>query len=110
MLKNMSASLINSERIETTVDKAKYLRPYFEKLVTKAIRANASGDKIVKFNTVLILKSKINSNDSVKKLMTEIAPSFEKRNGGYTRIIKTRNRDGDNAQMAFIELVKESKK
>jgi large subunit ribosomal protein L17 len=105
LISNLSAQLIENEKINTTLAKAKALRPKFEKLVTKAIKANSSDDKIVKFNTVKNLKKDLRSDSAVRKLMEEIAPKFSKRPGGYTRIVKTGERKGDRAQTARIELV-----
>jgi large subunit ribosomal protein L17 len=105
LLKNMSASLIEHEKIETTLIKAKSLRPYVEKLVTKAKRGSD-------FNTLRYLRKKLFSEDAIKKLVDDIAPKFKGRKGGYTRIVRVRNRDGDNSVMAVIEFVqvKQSKK
>ena len=103
LLKNLSCDLIENEKIETTVAKAKELRRYVEKLVTKAKNAD--------FNTHRYLYSKLGSNQRAKavvqKLINEIAPKYENRNGGYTRIIKTRFRRGDAAELAIIEFVGE---
>jgi large subunit ribosomal protein L17 len=102
LLKNMSASLIEHERIETTLPKAKSLRPYVEKLVT---RAKVGSD----FNTLRYLRRKLFSEEVIKKLVEEIAPKFKNRKGGYTRIVRVRNRDGDNTVMAVLEFVGEKK-
>jgi large subunit ribosomal protein L17 len=103
LLKNLSCDLIEHERIETTVAKAKELRRYIEKLVTRAKKAD--------FNTHRYVYSKLGSNQRAKaatqKLINEIAPKYVNRNGGYTRIIKTRFRRGDAAEMAVIEFVGE---
>ncbi len=97
LLKNLSIALIEREKIETTVPKAKELRSFVEKLITAAKRGDANAHRVV-FAT-------LQCKESVKKLMNEIAPRFEDRKGGYTRITKTRIRRGDAASMAFIELV-----
>ena len=103
LLKNLACDLIENEKIETTVAKAKELRRYIEKLVTKAKNAD--------FNTHRYVYSKLGSNARAKaatqKLIDIIAPKFEKRNGGYTRIVKTRFRRGDAAEMAIIEFVQD---
>jgi len=104
LLKNLSESLITHGKIETTIDKAKYVRPYVEKLITKA-KAAQNQDKITMFNAVKYLKTKLITENVIKKLLTEIAPKFVKTNGGYTRIVRTGNRDGDNAVTARIELI-----
>jgi len=97
LLKNMSIALIKSGKIETTVPKAKELRSYFEKLITKARVGDANAHRVV--------FAALQDKESTKKLMNEIAPEYKGRNGGYTRIIRTRIRRGDAAEMAFIELV-----
>lgn len=97
LLKNLSIALIKSGRIETTLPKAKELRSHFEKLITKARVGDANAHRAV----FAVLQDK----DTTKKLMNEIAPQYKERNGGYTRIIRTRIRRGDAAEMAFIELV-----
>jgi len=96
LLKNLSIALIKSGRIETTLPKAKELSRHFEKLITKA----SSGENAHRA-VFALLQDKVCTN----KIVTEIAPEYETRNGGYTRIIKTRMRRGDAAPMAFIELV-----
>ncbi|RUM67945.1 MAG: 50S ribosomal protein L17 [Sulfurospirillum sp.] len=97
LLKNLSIALIENGRIETTLPKAKELRSYIEKLITKA----SAGD----FNAHRAVFASLQDKESTKKLVEEIAPEYKDRNGGYTRIIRTRNRRGDAAAMAFIELV-----
>ncbi len=105
LISNLSAQLIENGKINTTLAKAKALRPKVEKIITKAIKAHKSNDKIVKFNTVKLLRKKLRSESAIRKLMDEVAPKFSERAGGYTKIIKTGNRDGDNALTARIELV-----
>jgi large subunit ribosomal protein L17 len=97
LLKNMAIAIIKSEKIETTVPKAKELRSFVEKLITKA----GKGD----FNAHRVIFAALQDKDCTKKLVDEIAPKYVDRNGGYTRITKTRTRRGDAAPMAFIELV-----
>lgn len=101
LLKNMSASLIENEKIETTIAKAKAIRPYVEKLITKA---RTGSD----FNTLRYLRTKLFSETAIRKLVEEIGPKYKDRKGGYLRITRTRNRDGDNSVMARIELVEET--
>jgi large subunit ribosomal protein L17 len=105
LLSNLSVQLIEKGKINTTLAKAKALRPKFEKLVTKAVKAHNSDDKIFKFNTVKALRKNLRSESAVRKLMEEIAPKFVKRPGGYTKIVKTGERKGDRAATARIELV-----
>ncbi|MFJ1458147.1 50S ribosomal protein L17 [Nocardia wallacei] len=96
---NLATALFEHGRITTTEAKAKALRPYAEKLVTKA-KAGSLADRRE------VLKV-IRNKDVVHELFANIGPSFEGREGGYTRIIKTMPRKGDNAPMAIIELVRE---
>ncbi len=97
LLKNLSIALTKEGRIETTLPKAKELRKYYEKLITKASVGDANAHKAI----FAMLQDKACTN----KLVTEIAPEYTDRKGGYTRIIKTRMRRGDAAPMAIIELV-----
>jgi large subunit ribosomal protein L17 len=97
MLANMSCSLIEHKRINTTVAKAKALKVYFEPLVTKSKEDTTHNRRIV----FSYLKSKY----AVTELFRDVAPKVGDRPGGYTRIIKLGNRLGDNADMAMIELV-----
>ncbi len=97
LLKNMAIAIIKSEKIETTLPKAKTLRTHIEKLITKA----RSGD----FNAHRTIFAALQDKEATKKLVEEIAPKYKDRNGGYTRIIRTRIRRGDAAEMAFLELV-----
>lgn len=103
LLRNLADSLILHEKIETTLTKAKYVRPYVEQLVTKAKKDKG-------FNTVKYLKTKLVSEEAVRKLLEEVSPRFLERMGGYTRVVKTRNRDGDNSVMARIEFTEKKKK
>jgi len=102
---NLLSQIIENGKINTTLAKAKWVKPKIEKLITKAIKAHKSDDKIFKFNTVKALRKSLRSEEVIKKLMEEIAPKFSERAGGYTKIIKTGNRDGDNSLTARIELV-----
>lgn len=97
MLRNMATSLFEHERIVTTVEKAKELRPVAEKMITLAKR----GDLHARRQALSFIRSK----DVVEKLFTEIKDNFADRKGGYTRILKTGVRRGDAASMAIIELV-----
>jgi large subunit ribosomal protein L17 len=97
LLKNLAIALTEHERIETTLPKAKELRKYYERLITKARK----GD----FNAHRAVFAKLQHKKVTKKLVEEIAPRYSERKGGYTRIIKTRFRRGDAAEMAIIELV-----
>lgn len=97
LLKNLSIAIIKSEKIETTLPKAKELRGYIEKLITRAKK----GD----FNAHRSIFAVLQDKETTKKLVTEIAPKYIERNGGYTRIVKIGLRRGDAAEMAYIELV-----
>ncbi|MBU0535063.1 MAG: 50S ribosomal protein L17 [Patescibacteria group bacterium] len=101
----MAADLIQNGKINTTLAKAKVIRPYVEKLVTRAVKASKSSDKIVKFNTLKLIRKHLRSELAIRKLLVDVAPKFENRAGGYTRIVKIGNRDGDNASLARIEFV-----
>ena len=97
MLSNMAASLIINKRISTTVAKAKALRKYVEPLITRAKEDTTHSRRMV--------FSYLNDKHSVKMLFDEVAEKIANRPGGYTRILKTGNRLGDNADMCIIELV-----
>ncbi|WP_433265780.1 50S ribosomal protein L17 [Actinosynnema sp. CS-041913] len=99
MLANLATSLFTHGRITTTEAKAKRLRPYAEKLISKA----KVGDLHNRREILKVIRDK----DIVHKLFAEIGPQFADRPGGYTRITKTLARKGDNAPMAVIELVQE---
>ncbi len=97
MFRNMVTSLFEHERIVTTTEKAKELRPIAEKMITLGKR----GDLHARRQALSFIRSK----DIVDKLFSEIKDKFEDRKGGYTRILKTGIRRGDAASMAIIELV-----
>ena len=97
MLSNMASSLLTHKRIFTTTAKAKALRVYVEPLITKS-KDNTTHSRRVVF-------SYLQSKDAVNELFTHIAPKVADRPGGYTRILKTWNRLGDNADMCMMELV-----
>jgi large subunit ribosomal protein L17 len=99
MLANLATSLFQHGRITTTQAKAKKLRPYAERLITKA--------KVGDLHNRRMIMKVIRDKEIVHRLCTEIGPFFSDRNGGYTRILKTLPRKGDNAPMAVIELVQE---
>ena len=97
MFANMASSLIKHKRIFTTTAKAKALRKYVEPLITKS--------KEVMDHSQRVVFASLQDKYAVKILFTEISPKVMERPGGYTRIIKTGTRAGDNAAMCFIELV-----
>ena len=97
LIKNMLNSLIKYEQITTTLPKAKVLRPQAEKIITLGKKVNLQNTKS--------LISKLQSTSSADKVKKVLSKRYEKRNGGYTRIIKAGFRYGDNAPMAIIEFV-----
>jgi large subunit ribosomal protein L17 len=97
LMSNLAASLFEAGRITTTEAKAKALRPYAERLITKAKDGSVAARRQV--------LAKIQDRDIVHILFAEVAPRYEDRDGGYTRIVKTGPRKGDGAPMAIIELV-----
>ena len=99
LLANLATALFTHGRIKTTEAKARKLRPLAERLISKAKRGDLH-------NRREVLKT-IRDKDVLHKLFAEIGPHFADRNGGYTRIVKTMPRKGDNAPMAVIELVAE---
>ena len=99
LLRNQATALLRHERIETTVPKAKELRPFVEKLITKAKTGTLHARRLAGRH--------IQKREAADKLFQEIGPRYAKRPGGYTRILKTRHRKGDGAEMARIELVEE---
>jgi large subunit ribosomal protein L17 len=106
MLRNQAISLLRHERIETTVPKAKELRPFVERLITIAKRGLAAGDaKAQTLNARRMVLAEIPDNEVVGKLFAELAPRFADRAGGYTRILRIGFRRGDAAEVAQIELV-----
>ena len=106
MLRNQAAALILHERIETTVPKAKELRPFVERIITLAKRGLAAGEANGRsLHARRLVLRDIQDRDVVGKLFDTIAPRFEGRPGGYTRILRIGFRRGDSAEVAQIELV-----
>ena len=101
LMRNLATSLIESESIETTEAKAKELRPFIEKLITKARAGTLHARRLAIRH--------IQKREAADKLFQEIGPRFAARNGGYTRILKTGFRKGDGADMARIEFMPEGK-
>ena len=97
LLKNMLNSLIKYEQIKTTLPKAKFLKPQAEKLITLGKKDT--------LQTTKLLVSKLQDSKSANKVKKTLSKRYEKRNGGYTRIVKAGFRYGDNAPMAIIEFV-----
>jgi large subunit ribosomal protein L17 len=99
LMRNLATSLIESGAIETTEAKAKELRPFVEKLITKAKTGTLHARRLAGRH--------IHKRETADKLFQEIGPRFAKRTGGYTRILKTGHRKGDGAEMARIELMED---
>ena len=97
MLRNMMNSLIAHEAIKTTVPKAKELRRVVEPMITLAKKDSVANRRLA--------FARLRDDASVSKLFTELGPRYQSRPGGYTRILKMGFRVGDNAPMAFVELV-----
>lgn len=99
LLKNLAIALITHEKIQTGLFKAKELQSYVERIITQAKGSDLS-------NAHRQIFAKLQDKSATKKVVTEIAPKFANRNGGYTSIHRTNNRRGDAAPMAIIEFVK----
>jgi len=97
LLKNMLNSLIKYEQITTTLPKAKFLKPQADKIITLGKKMN--------LQTTKLLMSKLQNVQSMNKVKKTLSKRYEKRNGGYTRIVKAGFRYGDNAPMAVIEFI-----
>ena len=103
MMANLAASLIAAEGITTTEAKAKALRPIAEKLITTAKKAQ--DEDAMRVHRIRQIQGYLGDKEMTHKLVNEVAPRYEDRNGGYLRILKLGPRQGDNAPMARIELV-----
>ena len=99
LMRTLAVSLIEHGRIKTTKAKAKAVRPFVEKLVTKAKKQDN------KLATYRLLISRLHNETMAKKLIDEIAPKYTERPGGYTRVLKLPRRPGDAAELAIIEFV-----
>ena len=97
LMRSLASSLIERGAIETTEAKAKELRPFVEKLITKARNGTLHSRRLAARH--------VQKREIADKLFQELGPRFAKRQGGYTRILKTGHRKGDGADMARIELV-----
>jgi large subunit ribosomal protein L17 len=97
MLGNMAVALLKHEQIQTTLPKAKELRPYVEKIITLGKRGDLHARRLV--------SGRLQDEAVVRKLFDTIGPRYAERAGGYTRVLKAGFRYGDAAPMAFIELV-----
>lgn len=97
LMRNMAVSLFRYKRIETTETKAKVLRSYAERIITRSKRGDLHSRRLV--------AADINDKAVVRMLFEELAPKYADRNGGYTRILKLGPRKGDAAPMALVELL-----
>lgn len=105
MMSNLATALITHGRIETTISKARALRPFIEKIVTLAKKAEKANDAARKLHYRRLAISRVRDKKAVAKLFDERVSEFTERNGGYTRIYKLGQRIGDAAEMALIEFV-----
>ena len=105
MMGNLSVSLITHARIETTLAKARALRPFVEKIITLAKKAEKSKDAASKLHLRRLAIARVRNKAAVSKLFDDLVGEFTERNGGYTRIYKLGQRVGDAAEMALIELI-----
>ena len=106
LLRNQAMALLRHEKIETTMPKAKELRPFVERLITLAKRGVAAGDADGrKLHARRLVLAELQDRDVVGKLFDTLAPRFAERPGGYTRILRVGFRRGDAAEVAHVELV-----
>jgi large subunit ribosomal protein L17 len=106
MLRNQATALIRHEHVETTVPRAKELRPFVERLITVAKRSLDAGESSAKGVTARRTVARdIADRGAVRKLFDTIAPRFVERPGGYTRLLRLGYRRGDSAEVAFVELI-----
>jgi large subunit ribosomal protein L17 len=114
MFRNLVTSLFLKERVLTTLPKAKELRRVAERLITLGKRGDLAARRLAAeqlHTTGKVVENRhVNEPEALRKLFNDLAPRFKDRQGGYTRIIKTGNRLGDCAPMAFIELLPDEKK
>lgn len=107
LYRNMITQLFLHERITTTEAKAKAIRGQAERLITIAKRANTSDEPARQVHARRVAAARLNGPEVVHKLFDEIAPRYEERPGGYTRILKLGQRQGDGARVALVELIEE---
>lgn len=106
MLRSQASALIKYGHIETTVARAKELRPFVERIISVAKRSLTAGDKAIHgVNARRAVAVDIASRDVVTKLFAEIAPRYADRSGGYTRMMRLGRRRGDDAEIALVELI-----
>ena len=102
MFANMAMSIIEHERIKTTLPKAKEVRGVIERLITHAKKAEGRESNL---HAIRLVAKTVTDKDLIMKLVNDIASQYKDRDGGYTRILKLGPRRGDNAEMVIIELV-----
>lgn len=107
LYRNMITQLFLHGRITTTEAKAKTIRGQAERLITIAKRGNSAEEPARRVHARRLVAARLNGPQVVSKLFSEIAPRYETRPGGYTRILKLGQRQGDGARMALIELIEE---
>lgn len=105
MMGNLSVALIQHGRIQTTLSKARALRPFIEKIITLAKKAEKANDAARKLHFRRLAIARVRDKQAVGKLFDELVTEFTERSGGYTRIYKLGQRIGDAAEMALIEFV-----
>ncbi|MDR1413938.1 MAG: 50S ribosomal protein L17 [Puniceicoccales bacterium] len=105
LMANLAAALFRYGKIETTLAKAKALRPFAEKIITMAKKAHATDDAIQKLHYRRLAISRVKDEAAIATLFNERAAEFARRSGGYSRIYKLVKRLGDAADMAIIELI-----
>ena len=105
LLRNQAIALLRHERIETTMPKAKELRPFVERLITIAKRGVAGGAGATSLHARRLVLAELPDKEVVGKLFDTLAPRFAERPGGYTRILRVGFRRGDAAEVAHVELV-----
>lgn len=107
MLNNMARSVFESGSIITTTAKAKEVRPLVENIITKAKKANATNSPEERVALNREINKHFNDRKLVHKIVHEIAPRYQNREGGYTRILKIGNRRGDGAELSILQLIPE---
>ncbi len=105
LLRNQSKELIEHGSIITTVSKAKALKVFFEKLMSKAVKAASTDDRLKSVNLRRQINRHLNNRRLTNKLVDEIAVKYKDRRGGYVRILRMGPRRGDGAEMALVQMV-----
>jgi large subunit ribosomal protein L17 len=105
MLRNQATALLRHEHLTTTVPKAKELRPFVERIITIAKRGLTGADTVKTLNARRLVMHDIQDREVVSKLFDSLAPRFQDRPGGYTRLLRLGYRKGDSAEVAQVELV-----